>query len=135
MIGLIDNHNLESLPCCLIDLLRLSDLLQELLHHHTIKIPDIGRRNLEVVDRGDDIELQFAIGGGLKDARVDLDLLNPRTVELFECCDYPSLLASSRRTVDQEVREISTLCLQLSASTLSVKACKPTSDFNRVESS
>lgn len=76
MIGLIDDHNLEPLPCGLVDLLCLSDFLQELLHHHTVKIADIGRRDLEVIDRCDDVELQFTIGGGLKDARIDLDLFN-----------------------------------------------------------
>ena len=80
MIGLIDNHNLEPLPCGLVNLLRLSHFLQELLYHHTVKIPDIGRRDLKVIDRCDDIELQFPIGGGLKDARINLDLFNPRAI-------------------------------------------------------
>lgn len=80
MVGLIDNHNLEPLPCGLVDLLRLSNFFQELLDHHAVEITDIGRRDLKVVDRCDDVELQFTIGGGLKDARIDLDLFDPRAI-------------------------------------------------------
>jgi hypothetical protein len=48
-----------------------------------------------VVYRGDDIELKLAVRGGLEDTRVDLDLFDSRTVELFEGRDDSRLLAGA----------------------------------------
>ena len=56
MIRFIDNHDLEPLLRALIDLLCLRNLLQQILHHDTIVVPNIGRRDLEMVDRGYDVE-------------------------------------------------------------------------------
>lgn len=111
MISLVDDHDLESLLGALVDLLRLGDLLQQVLHHHSVVIAYVGRRDLHVVDRGDDIELEFPVGGGLEDPRVDLDLLDTRAVKLLERGNNASLLTRTRWSVDQQVREVSALSL------------------------
>jgi hypothetical protein len=67
MIRLIDNHDLEALPSCLVNLLRLSDFLQQVLHHETIRGADIRRRDLEVIDGCDDVELELSVRGCLED--------------------------------------------------------------------
>jgi hypothetical protein len=56
MIRLIDNHDLEPLLRALINLLRLRYLLQQILNNNTIVVPNIGRGDLEMVDRGYDVE-------------------------------------------------------------------------------
>jgi hypothetical protein len=56
MIRLIDNHDLKPLLGTLINLLRLRYLLQQILHHDSIVVPYVRRRDLEMVDRGDDVE-------------------------------------------------------------------------------
>lgn len=111
VVGLVDDHDLESLFGGLVDLLSLGHLLQEILYHDSVVVTNIGRRDLEVVDRGDDVEFEFAVACGLENACVDLDLLDSRTIELFQCGYDPCLLASSRGAVDEKVREISTLGL------------------------
>jgi hypothetical protein len=47
----------------------------------------------------------------LEDTRIDLDLLNSRAIELFEGCDYASLLAGARWTIYEEMWEVTALCL------------------------
>lgn len=56
MISLIDNHDLKPLLGTLINLLRLRHLLQQILHHDSIVVANVRRSDLEVVDRGNDIE-------------------------------------------------------------------------------
>lgn len=64
-----------------------------------------------MVDRGDDVELEFLVRGGLEDTRIDFDLLNSRAVEFFESCDNSGFLASARGAVNKEVGEVAGLCL------------------------
>lgn len=83
MIGLVDDHNLEPLLGRLVDLLRLRHLLEQVLNYDSIVVADVGGRDLEVVDRGYDVELELAVAAGLKDTRVDLDLLDTGAEELL----------------------------------------------------
>lgn len=64
-----------------------------------------------MVDRGDDVEFELAIGGGLEDACVDLDLFDGGAKELFEGGDDAGFLAGARGAVDKKVRKITTLGL------------------------
>lgn len=45
-----------------------------------------------MVDGCYDVELEFPVGGGLEDSRVDLDLFDTGPVELFERGNNASLL-------------------------------------------
>ena len=45
-----------------------------------------------MVDGCHDVELEFAVGGGLEDSRVNLDLFDAGAVELFQRRDNASLL-------------------------------------------
>jgi hypothetical protein len=56
MVRLIDNHDLKPLLGTLINLLRLRYLLQQILHHDSIVVPNVRRSDLEMVDRGYDVE-------------------------------------------------------------------------------
>lgn len=60
----------------------------------------------------DDVEFEFAVAGRLEDARVDLDLFHAGPVQFFQCRDYAGLLPGAGGTVDQEMREVSTLSLE-----------------------
>jgi hypothetical protein len=112
MIRLINHDDLEALLGGQIDLLRLSNFLQKLLHDNTIIVPHIRRCDFEMVHRGDDVEFEFAVCARLEDAGVDFDLFDTWSVEFFKGCDYPSLLARAGGTVDEEVREIPALSLE-----------------------
>jgi len=59
----------------------------------------------------DDVEFELAVRSCLKDAGVDFDLLDTRPVELLERCDNAGLLACAGRSVYEEMREITALCL------------------------
>lgn len=93
MIRLVDHDNLESLLRGEIDLLRLRDLLEQLLHHDPVVVAHIGGGDLEVVDRGDDVEIELAVAGRLEDSGVDLDLFDSRTEEFLEGRDDAGFLA------------------------------------------
>ena len=58
-----------------------------------------------------DVEFELAVRGCLKDTGVDLYLLDTRAVELFERCNDTRLLACTRRSIDEKMREVTTLCL------------------------
>jgi hypothetical protein len=47
----------------------------------------------------------------LEDTRIDLDLLNAGAIKLFEGCDYASLFAGARRSIYEEMWEVTALCL------------------------
>jgi hypothetical protein len=111
MVRLVDNHDLETLLGVQVDLLGLRDFLEEILHHDTVVVSDIRRCDLEVVYRGDNVELELAVRRGLEDASVDLDLLDTWAIELFQGCDDAGFLAGAGGTVDEEVGEVATLCL------------------------
>ena len=64
-----------------------------------------------MVDGCYDVELEFPVGGGLEDSRVNLDFFNARSIELLERGDNASFLPSPRRPVDEEVGEVSALRL------------------------
>ena len=112
MICLVDDDDLEALLCAEVDLLGLRDFLEQILHHYSVVVPDIGGRDLEVVYGGDDVELEFAVRRGLEDARVDLDLLDTGTVHLLERCDDARLFACARRAVYEEMWKVTALCLR-----------------------
>jgi len=60
---------------------------------------------------GYDVEFELPVAGRLEDTSIDLDLLYTRSVQCSQCRGDTSLLACSRRTVDEEVWEVSTLSL------------------------
>jgi hypothetical protein len=64
-----------------------------------------------VVYGSDDVEFEFAVRRGLEDARVDFDLLDTRTVELFQRGDYARFLPRAGRAIDEKMWEVTTLCL------------------------
>jgi hypothetical protein len=47
----------------------------------------------------------------LEDTRVDLDLFHTGTVEFFEGCDNASFLSGTRGAIDEEMWEVTALCL------------------------
>lgn len=63
----------------------------------------------------DDIEFELAVRRRLKDAGVNLDFLDTRSIEFFERCDDASLLACAGGSVYKEMGEITALCLQVQA--------------------
>lgn len=65
-----------------------------------------------MINGGNDVKFQFAVRRRLEDARVDFDLFDTRTVELFEGCDNPRLLASAGGTINEEMREVAALRLK-----------------------
>lgn len=85
MIRLIDDHHLESLLRREIHLLRLGDLLEQVLDDDAVEVSDVRGRDFEVVDRGDNVEFELAVGGRLEDACVDFDLFYAGAVEFFQC--------------------------------------------------
>lgn len=111
VVRLVDHHDLEPLLCGLVDLLSLSDFLQQILYNDPVIVAYIRWRDFEMVDRGYDIEFEFAIRRGLKDSRIDFDLLHTGTVQLFESRYNASLFARARRAIDKEVRKVARLCL------------------------
>lgn len=50
VVGLVDDDYLEPLPRVHVDLLRLRNLFEEVLHDHPVIVPDVRGRDLEVVD-------------------------------------------------------------------------------------
>lgn len=66
-----------------------------------------------MVDGSDDIEFEFAIGRGEKDARVNLNLFDAGTIECFEGADDASFLAGTGWAIDEKVREVTRLCLRM----------------------
>lgn len=111
VICLIDDNDLEALFRTQIDLLRLRNFLEQVLHDHSVVVSDIGRCDFEVVNGCDNIEFEFTVRGGLEDASINLDFLDSWAVEFFEGCDYTCLLACTRRAIDKEMGEITALCL------------------------
>lgn len=95
MVRLVDHHDLEPLPGALIDLLCLCYFFQKVLDHNSIIVADVARCDFEVVDRGYDVEFQFAARRRLEDARVDLDLLDAGSEKFFEGGHYSRLFASA----------------------------------------
>lgn len=111
MIRLVDDHDLEPLLGRQVHLLRLRDLLQQVLHDDAVVVAHVARRDLQVVVAGDDVELELAVGGRLEDAAVDLDLLHAGPVEFLERGHDAGFLAGARGPVDEEVGEVAALCL------------------------
>lgn len=64
-----------------------------------------------MVHGGDDVEFEFAVRGGEKDARVDFDLFDAGTIEGFEGRDDAGFFAGAGGAVNEEVGEIARLCL------------------------
>ena len=96
VVRLVDNDNLESLLRIKIHLLCLGHLLQQFLYHDTVVIPDIRWGNLKVINRRDNVELEFPVTRRLEDSGVDLDLFNSGAVQFLECRDNSSLFACTR---------------------------------------
>jgi hypothetical protein len=65
-----------------------------------------------VVYGSDDVEFEFAVRRGLEYARVDLDLLDTWTVELFQRGDDARFLPGTGRTIDEKMWEVTALCLE-----------------------
>jgi hypothetical protein len=114
VVGLVDDHDLEALAGRLVDLLRLGHFLEEVLHHDAVIVADIGGCDFEVVDGGDDVKLELAVGRGLEDTGVDLDLLDAGAVEFLQSGYYPRLLPGAGGSVDEDVRKVAALRLDVS---------------------
>lgn len=95
MVGFVDDDNLEALTSGNVHLLRLRNLLQQLLDDDTVIVADIGRGDFEVINRGHDVELELAVAARLEGARVDLDLLDGGTEKRLECRNRTRLLAGT----------------------------------------
>lgn len=100
VVGLVNYNDLEPLLRGLIHLLCLGDLLQQFLDHDSVVVTDIRGRNFEVVDGGDDVEFKLAVACRLEHSRVDLDLLDSRSVQFFQCRNDTCFLACSGRSID-----------------------------------
>lgn len=61
MIRLVDHHDLEPLLSSHINLLRLGYFFEQVLDHHPIVVADIRGSDFEMVDRGYDVEFEFAV--------------------------------------------------------------------------
>jgi hypothetical protein len=121
VVCLIDDDDLEALLCAQVDLLGLRHFFEQILHHHSVVVADIRRCDLEVVYGCDDVEFELAVRGCLEDTGVDLDLLDTRAVEFFERCYDTRLLACTRRSIDQKMREVTALCLDCCVSSRKVR--------------
>lgn len=64
-----------------------------------------------MVNRCDNVEFKLAIGSCLEYTGIDLDFFYARPEELFQGCDDACFLAGAGRTVNEEVGEVATLCL------------------------
>jgi len=64
-----------------------------------------------VVVGGYNVEFQLAVRGGLEDTRIDFYLLDTRAEKGAEGGCYPSLFACARGTVDEEMGEVTAVCL------------------------
>lgn len=83
VVGLVYHHHLEPLPRRQVHLLRLRDLLEEVLYHDSVIGSYVGGGYFEVVDGSDDVEFELAVRCGLENSRVDLDLFDAGSVEFF----------------------------------------------------
>lgn len=101
MVCLVDHYDFEPLLCRQIYLLGLCNFLEQLLYDISIVVSNVRWRYLQMVDRGDNVEFELAIGRGLEDSCVDFDLFDAGTVKFAEGCNDTSLLACSRWTVDK----------------------------------
>ena len=110
-VGFIYDHDLEALPGILVDLLGLRYFFEEFLNDDAVIVTDVGRGDFEVVDGGDDVEFEFAAGGGLEDAGVDFDLFGAGAVEGAKGGEDAGLLAGAGRTVEEKVWEVGRGCL------------------------
>lgn len=95
MVSFVDNHDLEPLSRGDVDLLCLRDLLEQRLDHDAVVVADIGRGDFKVVDGRDDVEFDFAVGGGLEDAGVYFNLFDAGSVELLQGGDDAGLFAGA----------------------------------------
>lgn len=64
----------ELLLCVQVDLLRLRNLLENVLNDDAVVHADIGRRELNVVVGLHDVDIELAVRGGHEDALVDAEL-------------------------------------------------------------
>ena len=111
VVGLVDDDDLEALAGGLVDLLGLGDLLEQVLHDDAVVVADVRGRDLQVVDGGDDVELELPAAAGLEDAGVDLDLLDARPVQLLQRRHDAGLLAGAGGPVDEQMGEVAALRL------------------------
>jgi hypothetical protein len=137
MVCLVDDDNLEALFGCHVDLLRLSNLLEKVLHDNTVVVAHITRCYLEMVVGWDDVEFELAVARCLEDSTVDLDLLYTRAVECAKSCCDSCLLARSGRAVDQKMWEVSALRLRPCQSyfAITLRAKLLTNDLRRSDRS
>lgn len=111
VVRLIDDHDLEALLGRLVDLLRLRHLLEEVLDDDAVVVAHVGGRDLLVVHRGDNVELELAVAARLEDARVNLDLLHAGPVELLQGGHDSRLFSGARGSVYEEMGKVAALCL------------------------
>lgn len=64
-----------------------------------------------MVDGGDDVELELAVGRGLKYTSIDFDFLDTWAKELLQRSNNTGFLASAGGAIDEKVREVATLRL------------------------
>ena len=113
MVGLVDHDNLELLLGRLVDLLCLRYLFEEVLDDHSVVVSDIGWCNFEMVDRGDDVELELPVAACLEDTCIDLDLFHAGSVQLLQSRDNSCLFAGTGWSIDEKVGEVTALGLRV----------------------
>ena len=81
------------------------------MYDDSVQVADIRRCDFEVVDRGDNVELYFAICGRLEYASIDLNAASSRAVEGMQKGAYACLFAGAGRPIQQEMRKVLRLSL------------------------
>lgn len=74
-IRLVDDYNFESVFRVQVDVLSLRNLFEDVLNDQTVIISGVGRGEFDVVVGGDNVDVDFAVGGCDKDALINLQLL------------------------------------------------------------
>lgn len=64
-----------------------------------------------MIHGGYNVEFELAVARGLEHSRVDFDLFNAWAVEFAKGGDYAGFFAGAGRAVDEEVGEVTALCL------------------------
>ena len=111
VFGFVDDHDLELLLSRRIDLLRLRNLLEDVLDDDAVIVADVRGGDLEMVERGNNVELQLPVAACLEDTGIDLDFFYSGAEELLQRRNDSSLLAGAGWSVDKDMREIARLGL------------------------
>ena len=111
MFGFVDDHDLELLLGRRIDLLRLCNLLEEVLDDYAVIVAYVRGGDLEMVEGGNNVELQLPVAACLEDTGIDLDFFYSGAEELLQRRNDSSLFAGAGWSVYKNVGEITGLGL------------------------